>query len=276
MDRLVAPAVPEGFTRKVKPLEENLRKVLGGAAERSAGVEIEGPWGDYKDRLSAAQHGKCAYCDARVTGNQYGDVDHYRPKGAVSVLDEDEETHGRQVPNKSVVKDRRPIPLDHPGYWWDAFDWGNYLLSCKICNRTYKKTIFPVSDEAKRARRPEEEPGESPLLLHPFQGPDPAEHLKFREDGNVEPLDDSDHGRATIQTLGLNRDGLALDREDKAIRAYTLVDRLALAEGAEADRLLRDFCKLGDPRTPFSGTVRAIFEQYIDCSWEMLLELFGD
>ncbi|MEF9674035.1 hypothetical protein QNM99_25505 [Pseudomonas sp. PCH446] len=43
------------------------------------------------------------------------DVEHYRPKGAVS---ED---------------------ASHPGYWWVAMDWDNLLPSCIDCNRKRKQ-----------------------------------------------------------------------------------------------------------------------------------------
>ena len=50
--------------------------------------------------------------------NDRGDVEHFRPKSAV--LDD---------------------PL-HGGYWWLAYDFQNYLLSCSLCNRVRKKTRF--------------------------------------------------------------------------------------------------------------------------------------
>jgi hypothetical protein len=38
-----------------------------------------------KQALSRDQHGKCCYCEARFSHVYKGDVEHYRPKGPVSV-----------------------------------------------------------------------------------------------------------------------------------------------------------------------------------------------
>ncbi len=35
-----------------------------------------------KARLIADQHEKCCFCEAKFTANGYGDVEHFRPKGA--------------------------------------------------------------------------------------------------------------------------------------------------------------------------------------------------
>jgi hypothetical protein len=36
-----------------------------------------------KNALKSAQHNKCCYCEAIFEANYAGDVDHYRPKGAI-------------------------------------------------------------------------------------------------------------------------------------------------------------------------------------------------
>ncbi len=75
--------------------------------------------------------GKCAYCEGALELID-GDVDHFRPKGAVS------DQHGK------------PITIDgdefreHQGYYWLAYDWRNLLPSCKTCNQIYKGSQFPV------------------------------------------------------------------------------------------------------------------------------------
>jgi uncharacterized protein (TIGR02646 family) len=67
-----------------------------------------------------AMHGRvCGYCGADVSeaGN---DVEHFRPKSNVL----DNSAHG--------------------GYWWLAYEFSNYLLSCVICNQRCKKDRFPM------------------------------------------------------------------------------------------------------------------------------------
>eukprot|EP01034_Spumella_vulgaris_P009128 gene9128-11597_t len=76
---------------------------------------------EVKRRLDALFHGKCAYCETFYSASAPVDVEHYRPKGAVS-----------ENPN-------------HPGYWWLAMSWDNLLPSCIDCNRKRNQRVFLVS-----------------------------------------------------------------------------------------------------------------------------------
>ncbi|HLC17234.1 MAG TPA: hypothetical protein VJL89_13515 [Thermodesulfovibrionia bacterium] len=97
-------------------------------------------------------HGKCAYCECYITNFQRGDIEHFRPKLAVT--------------------DKNDNPIQHPGYYWLAYDWQNLLPSCQICNQPSKigdKKIgkhnrFPVNGN--HARTPAEVKDEKPLLIH--------------------------------------------------------------------------------------------------------------
>lgn len=53
-----------------------------------------------KTALRTMQHGKCCFCEAKITHISYGDVEHYRPKGG----------------HKQVESDK----LTQPGYYWLA------------------------------------------------------------------------------------------------------------------------------------------------------------
>jgi uncharacterized protein (TIGR02646 family) len=58
-------------------------------------------------------HGKCAYCESSILHIDYGDIEHFRPKGLATY--------------------RRLI-----------FDWDNLLLSCGPCNGSeFKGSKFP-------------------------------------------------------------------------------------------------------------------------------------
>lgn len=61
-----------------------------------------------------AMHGEsCAYCQGLLTRtSDSGDAEHFRPKSV---------------------------------YWWLAYDFSNYLLSCMACNRYVKKEEFPLA-----------------------------------------------------------------------------------------------------------------------------------
>lgn len=65
-----------------------------------------------------AMHGRCcAYCQTGLTPSDRGDVEHFRPKSV---------------------------------YWWFAYDFENYLLSCARCNRVRKGSRFPLADREPR------------------------------------------------------------------------------------------------------------------------------
>src|SRR5205085_9189437 len=112
-----------------------------------------------------AFHGKCAYCEAKFVLDQSGDIDHFRPKARVT------DENDRPVKLNSV---------DHPGYYWLAYDWQNLLPCCSKCNRPSKHasgkiigkgTRFPV--ENRHAFRPEEVMAETPMFINPA-AEDPA------------------------------------------------------------------------------------------------------
>jgi uncharacterized protein (TIGR02646 family) len=143
--------------------------------------------------------GKCVYCESPIKANQPGDVEHYRPKGALTNED------------GSPVIDPQGNP--HPGYWWLAYDWENLLLACKLCNSRGseygKGSIFPLENEATRAFGPMEVEG-APLLMHPCKK-DPDQHFQFHETGFVAGV--SPEGKACERILGLNREWLVTERQ---------------------------------------------------------------
>jgi uncharacterized protein (TIGR02646 family) len=166
----------------------------------------------HRDVLSALQaifHGKCAYCESRLSAVAPLDVEHFRPKGPVVEAE------------------------DHPGYWWLANSWDNLLLACPDCNRrrmhassiSGKGNRFPLVDEKARAYRPGEEAHESPLLLDPTRD-DPEKFLVFDTDGLV--LSKHPRGQATIELLGLNRKHLVEARSISAQRLKIQFDRVEI------------------------------------------------
>lgn len=65
-----------------------------------------------------AMHGKvCAFCLSELTRNDRGDVEHFRPKSL---------------------------------YFWLAYVFENYVLSCSRCNRVFKREHFPLAPGAAR------------------------------------------------------------------------------------------------------------------------------
>jgi uncharacterized protein (TIGR02646 family) len=197
-----------------------------------------------KDALTAMFGGKCAYCESDYSATAPMDVEHYRPKGAITT------GSGQRIA---------------PGYYWLAAEWANLLPSCIDCNRkrehrngrgsissSGKANAFPLADESTRARHPGDESHEVPLLLKHYVRPTTVSGAE------------SDRGRATIVCLGLNRDGLErgrraqLGRVDTAIQHYReSVEELDAAPGnakweARVRRNMKALCEFFGPCAPYS------------------------
>ncbi len=134
-----------------------------------------------KTALKAAQHHKCCFCEARFDANYNGDVEHFRPKGGVTV-------------GKRTIR---------PGYYWLAYTWTNLYYACADCNQYRKRNQFPLSDDTQRAA---DHHGvvanEDPLLIDPGGPVNPRHHIQFKKDV---PIWTSEYGKATIKALKLDR-----------------------------------------------------------------------
>src|ERR1700741_2123567 len=218
MQRFIHPTEPDGFHKAVdeqrKLLEELFAKgKLGRVARKQprrpkggGSVALEPPtpvesdeeleehfpdkWSSFKAALSKAQYKKCGYCDGAAIGNADGDVEHYRPKAEIHELHEDPESWGAELDDVANVRGRKTNPVSGLGYWWQAYEWKNYLLACGVCNRKWKRTLFPIG-EARDPKGPSRTGGETALLLNPFGEVDPADHLQFGRLGEVVPFNGS-------------------------------------------------------------------------------------
>jgi len=193
--------------------------------------------------------GKCVYCEGKIFQNQHGDVEHFRPKGAVEDLD-----------NSPIQIGRGRTLRDHPGYYWLAYDWKNLIPSCSLCNqsstkqsngnRIGKHNRFPV--EGKHATKPNGESNEKPLLINPTTGhpdDDPSKHLVVDKTGVM--VSKSQRGETCIDIFGLNHRDLPETR--KAVFDNAKNDAAALFRATTIDpngnekkkleRKLKDFIR---------------------------------
>lgn len=201
-------------------------------------------WKDFKQLLREVSHEKCWYCETieKRTNNA---VDHYRPKNRVM----------------------EAADPDHSGYWWLAFDWRNYRFSCSYCNSPNKSpegTLgkhdhFPLLDEKKRAKTPDDPlEDEQPLLLDPTNLADVSE-ISFDPDGRAVPArtekdDPIQYERAyrTIEIYHLNHPRIVEHRADLMRRIVNYLD--------EADKF---FIKRGSnayAHLGFKGKLEQIYE----------------
>ncbi len=176
--------------------------------------KMEKIWKDMRDwLLKNVFYNKCAYCEVLIA-RAVSDTEHYRPKNRVK---------------DAKVIDWRGNEVDHPGYFWLAYNWKNLLPSCQDCNRKHKLDRFPVAksnisimkltkEQVTKCTNPVRhstiedlyylEPEdlnvyEEPELLHPFFD-DPLEHIRFNMKGVVRPVAGSVKGTSSIDNFSLN------------------------------------------------------------------------
>lgn len=155
-------------------------------------------WKIFKFTLWTQQHKKCCFCEKQIN-EQDSQVEHYRPKAKV------------KTKTGNIIL----------GYWWLAYKWLNFVVSCATCNRQ-KSIDFPLVDEGARVTQeiPLDAGGglghEQPLLINPglvdpeiyfeydiTRFPISAEVLIKGKDSG---LNDHQRGNTTIKLLDLNRE----------------------------------------------------------------------
>jgi len=156
--------------------------------------------------------GRCAYCESYIADFQHGDIEHFRPKKAVT------DEHDAPV----LVRTIEGEEMKHLGYYWLAYKWSNLLPSCITCNQpggegVGKRNRFPV-EGGKYAVKEDEVNEEKPLLFNPIdpKDEDPEEHLEVDLDTGLMTIKKSDSKRADtcIKVFGLNiRDQLVNERK---------------------------------------------------------------
>jgi hypothetical protein len=206
------PADRKWFAEWLRRARRATREVI---ADVDAGKPItfkQKIWSELKAfLLKGPFNGKCAYCESRVTTTDFGDAEHYRPKGGI--------TRKQDEKNVPVEYDGKP----HPGYYWLAYDWRNLLPACGQCNSGEgKMNQFPISRTAHAmshevARTPRGlDALEGPMLLHPYYHPHPEKYLRFGEDGTVAAAEDDVTllGQSSIETYNLKRGDLGISRHE--------------------------------------------------------------
>lgn len=218
-------------------------------------------WKNFKNEF-LTELGRCAYCEGRYLAGEFGDAEHYRPKGKV--------TEGQSA-------------TSHPGYYWLAYEWHNLLLACKKCNSSHpdldrplkpgkhashpgKLCEFPV--RAARVTCPSADPekwmeellAEEPMLLHPYLD-DPRDHFEARKEGWL--WHKTERGRATIDVCHLNRKELRDERKRAEESVKSRVTCIWLAQLRPDD----------DSRSQWYGPTDQ-FSTYLNCKVEEELDRF--
>ncbi|MEP7124076.1 MAG: hypothetical protein ABJE95_24325 [Byssovorax sp.] len=264
MLRFQRPKPPPGFAREVEQAACATRKAIA-AGERPELPEL---WSKHKRAFSAAQHGKCGYCETFAL-NHPSAVDHFAPKRSVHILVSD----GVELDELANVRARETREISGTGYYWIAYDWNNWLLACERCNTRWKGSLFPVHEDPHPCP-PHPRRRYTALLLNPYGPADPLDHLDFNSLGQIFPLSGSARGEATIRTCGLDRESLRRARAGIAADAIRHVSRLekALAEDHHvvAHHAATDLLQLGSGDRPHAGMVRSLVRSRLKLSYREL------
>ncbi|TFH89246.1 hypothetical protein [Vibrio ouci] len=273
MLKLIRPVKPVGFQDLADVETNKIEQQLVNSPDK---LEFnDGFWGKYKHHFMTAQSRKCGYCEMPLS--DYGDVEHYRPKSVVDDIDS-EGSEREALMNVSGRKFKKSCKY---GYWWLAYDWDNYLLSCKLCNQPWKRALFPIQggrigndndDSEYPHKSPQRGAIETPLLLNPYDVRDLSEHIKFNSVGLIEPFENSEFGKETIRTCGLDRLSLFQARGRVAKVVNNIIDRFSRVDDLEQATFLGQIIlDMGDKNSAFAGMVRLIFHTKSEgCSWESL------
>ena len=160
---------------------------------------------DVRQVLKTAQRWKCCFCESKIEDVSYGEVEHFRPKAA--------------------WRQSKDAKLTRPGYYWLAYTWDNLLWSCRVCNASHKKNLFPLQDPTVRDCPGRTVMNESPMLIDP-SACDPREHIRFKLD---KAIGITEAGRVTINALGLNREPLVESRRERLQSLLTVWENIEMA-----------------------------------------------
>ena len=169
----------------------------------------------------------------------YCDVEHYRPKNQ---------------------------------YHWLGHDWKNLLFACTICNRSYKKTNFPLADETKRSIDTHDISKEEPLIINPSTE-SPSNYIVYNQhimQPRIINGKESLKGKYTIELFKLNDRNVIVEERralyesyNSAIEKKHIAEQLLLKTGlpdevyAYAQQLIAscnsDIIRMQSPETPYSG-----------------------
>jgi uncharacterized protein (TIGR02646 family) len=237
MRKLRRPAVtPPTLTGPGKGGRQDAVNVRARTADPNAPLRFPDHWSkpDVRGALFAMHGRVCAYCQCGLPPNDPGDVEHFRPKSE---------------------------------YWWLAYQFKNYLLSCSRCNRNCKKADFPrPSGAGPWPWADRDRLGEEKILLFDPAGDQVEEMLRAERRHRIYffmapagSLAPEDHERAetSIRHFNLNFAPL-LKQRSEAVNSLLKALRPALAGDPKKIREVR---RMAGHFQPHGATLRQILRK---------------
>ena len=195
-------------------------------------------WSKFKPILIKYYGEKCWYSECSLEGS-FSDVDHFRPK------------------NQSTDDQGNIILAD--GYWWLAYDYLNYRLSCEKSNRSFesggKNDMFPLKPGTIPATQGNK--NDIPLLLDPCVDSDVA-LIDCNEAGKIIALssDPYEISRVEVSKRVYNWDCFNAARKTIRSKCKTALELFEMAYELAPDKMassISQICELIDPQTPYSS-----------------------
>ncbi|MEY2926944.1 MAG: hypothetical protein RL367_1421 [Pseudomonadota bacterium] len=212
-------------------------------------------WSEVKPHFQDLQHDKCVFCERQFETTEFGkiefDLEHFRPKSSVKAWPP---LRGRRFHYDFQTGGDSPS-----GYFWLAYDLGNYAASCKVCNSTLKSNYFPVAGG--RVTQPGDLAAEQALLCYPINAvdDDPETLISFIATTAIPAsADDSRNkrGRVIIDFFRLNlRERLHRERAQLLSLLGNSLDAIDRDDADDSDRKWDDF--LMTPRFPHLNCCRS-------------------
>lgn len=224
-------------------------------------------WTRLRPYLSELSYNKCWYIECLNPGTD-DDVDHFRPKAEIS-----------EEPG-------------HPGYYWLAFDWRNFRLSCHRANRPRRNPLtnetggkaahFPLVGTSIRAFSPNDNLRlEFPGLLDPTDPMDPR-FVSFTPNGEAALSPDYHGSEQAEKRFEYSRLYLHLNWPrfvDERLVLYNVILRYIERGQAEAPtrfdvgaslgfkHILKDLRRLMAPSSPYSSAATIFIESFRYLWW---------
>lgn len=217
--------------------------------KRKAFLRNNNIWSEFKPILINYFGKKCWYSECDLTGS-YGDVDHFRPK------------------NRSTDENDKVLLAD--GYWWLAYDYLNYRLSCETSNRPSgdggKRDRFPLKPGSSPAAFPDK--SDIPVLLDPCVLQD-VQLIDCDENGEVISLssDDYEKERVSISKKMYNWNCFNVARRKVRLACKIAIENLDIVYSSEPDKLdipLGLIKDLTDDQAPYSSFARKYIKNKIE------------
>jgi len=225
--------------------------------------EERGIWSEIKHVYMTLQHNKCAYCERRLAGPPFGDVEHdvehFRPKSPVKAW-----------PTPTIASERgisyafATGEAADPGYYLLAYSPLNYATACKTCNSPLKASYFPVAGARNTTvADPTLLESEEAFLVYPLGSfdADPEEILTF--DGIIPvPVEETGktarRAKVIIDFFELANRGELRRERSKIIVVLWIAHRLSLTGSPEDQRFARKSIEtLTAPDSPHTSCARA-------------------